>query len=236
MRVPSDAELLGLWELGLGRHPIDRALLLCAWARPDIPVARLAELPLGAVNAALLRLRGAWFGPRIDAVTDCERCGERLEFALDTRAMLASAAAGDERPALEVNGLQFRVPTSGDLAAVAGSGDVDAAATILLERCCVTRPAAASFDFAALMADVEAQFEACDPAALFDLALVCQACGHAWSAPFDVGATLWSEVDIRANALFGEVHALARAYGWTEPDILALSPRRRAAYIGMVSA
>ena len=48
MQVPSEAQLLALWEQGLRRHPVDRALLLCAWARPEVPGSRLAELPLRA--------------------------------------------------------------------------------------------------------------------------------------------------------------------------------------------
>jgi hypothetical protein len=43
-------------------------------------------------------------------------------------------------------------------------------------------------------------------------------------------------MDARARALLAEVHSLARAYGWTEPEILALSPQRRAAYLEMAGA
>ena len=95
MQVPSEAQLLALWEQGLRRHPVDRALLLCAWARPEVPGPRLAELPLGAINAALLRLREACFGARIDAYVDCPRCGERLSLA--ARCRRASGRCRGER-------------------------------------------------------------------------------------------------------------------------------------------
>ncbi len=55
MRMPSEGELLQLWELGQFRHPIDRALLLCSWARPDLPPDTLASLPLGRINGELLQ-------------------------------------------------------------------------------------------------------------------------------------------------------------------------------------
>jgi hypothetical protein len=42
------------------------------------------------------------------------------------------------------------------------------------------------------------------------------------------------DVDAHARKLVGEVDALARVYGWTEPQILALSPQRRATYLAMV--
>jgi hypothetical protein len=67
------------------------------------------------------------------------------------------------------------------------------------------------------------------------LAMRCVACGHAWQLLFDIGAFLWSEIDACATRLLGEVDALARAYGWREADILAMSGTRRAAYLGMVT-
>ena len=38
---------------------------------------------------------------------------------------------------------------------------------------------------------------------------------------------LLRRLDGQAGQLLREVHVLARAYGWREPDVLALTPRRR---------
>ena len=38
-----------------------------------------------------------------------------------------------------------------------------------------------------------------------------------------------------AARLLAEIHTLARAYGWSERDLLGMSAVRRAAYLGMVS-
>jgi hypothetical protein len=231
MRVPGEAELLALWEHGLRRHPVDRALLLGAWARPELAPARLAELPLGALNAALLRLREACFGPRIDAFVDCPRCGERLSLALEVADLLAGAEESDARADLELAGLRFRVPCSRDLAKVAGASDAENAGQRLLELCSLDSRAAPPAELAKLLAEVEAGLAVLDPAADITLALACEACGHRWTAAFDIGALLWEEIEAQARALLAEIHGLARAYGWTEPEILALSPERRAAYL-----
>ena len=66
------------------------------------------------------------------------------------------------------------------------------------------------------------------------LDLRCPACDHGWQAPFDPGAFLWAELAVQARRLLREVHALARAYGWREADILALSPWRRRYYLELV--
>ena len=47
-------------------------------------------------------------------------------------------------------------------------------------------------------------------------------------------AFVWAEVDAAAQRLLHEVDVLARAYGWTEPEVLALSEARRAAYLRLV--
>ncbi len=238
MQVPSEAQLLALWEQGLRRHPVDRALLLCAWARPEVPGPRLAELPLGALNAALLRLREACFGARIDCYVDCPRCGERLGLALDAGELLAGTVESDSPGDLELAGLRFRVPCSRDLAAVAiePALDAEAAAHRLLELCCVGAHNLPSEPLVELLAEVETGLAALDPAADISLALACDSCGHGWAADFDIGALLWEEIEARARALLAEIHGLARAYGWTEPEILALSPERRTAYLELVGA
>ncbi|MBW8316781.1 MAG: hypothetical protein K0M73_18195, partial [Hydrogenophaga sp.] len=89
MRTLDEAGLLSLWESGQDRHPIDRALLLCAWARPDVAPERFAQLPLGVVNTGLLRMRAALFGARVEVQLDCEHCGEHLELGLDIAPLLA---------------------------------------------------------------------------------------------------------------------------------------------------
>jgi hypothetical protein len=234
MLVPSTADLLGVWERGMSRHPIDRALLLAAWARPDEPPDRLADLPLGAVNEALLRLREAWFGTPIRAYADCAACGERTELSLDPAIFAFPPAPAEAEREVAVSGVRFRPPSRRDLAAIAAENDAERAALLLLERCCLERPASAPANLVDLLGEVEAKLEALDPAAEIALSLVCGACGEPWAAPFDIAALLWDDVDAHARKLVGEVDALARVYGWTEPQILALSPQRRATYLAMV--
>ncbi len=268
MHRPSEADLLGLWEEGLVRHPIDRALLLCAWARPDLPADRFAGLPLGVVNAELLRLRAALFGRQVELQLDCGQCGEALEIPLDLARLAEggpasdsgnwdgvvsdSVASGsvvsdrggpdsfgpdsvgpDSSTEIEVDGFRFRLPTSRDLAMIADELDLQAAARRLLEGCCVARPAGDPVT-AQWPARADAALEAADPLADPRLALSCPACGRHLDAVLDPGALLWDDVAAFARDLLGQVHALARAYGWTEPEVLALSPRRRAAYLELI--
>lgn len=235
MRAPSEAELVQLWEDGLARHPIDRALLLCAWARPDIAPERIARLPVGAINGHLLKLRAALFGPGLALQATCAHCGETLEMPLSVSDLLAGQAEPDEAGEVTVDGFRFRLPASVDLASVAGERDPEAAAASLLDGCCVARPADAPLT-PALRAEADALLEAADPLGDLNLSVTCAACGGATEVPLDPGNLLWDDIRAHARALLAQVHALAGAYGWAEADVLALSPRRRAAYLELLGA
>ncbi|MBS0291458.1 MAG: hypothetical protein JSS01_02900 [Proteobacteria bacterium] len=234
MRVLGAAELLSLWERGMPRHALDRAALLAAAARPDWPAESIADLPLGDIGASLLRLRAANFGMHVDAHADCRHCGQRLSFALDVAELLAEAPPDDaiERQT-EVAGLCLRAPSLRDLAAVAALEPADAA-DALLARCTLAgRPA--MLDDAARM-QVDEALEALDPQADLAFSLNCVACGREDTVQLDAAALLWDEISARAGALLQEVHQLARSYGWSEAQILALTATRRTQYLALVES
>ncbi|MGA6158598.1 hypothetical protein ACPEIC_35200 [Stenotrophomonas sp. NPDC087984] len=70
-----------------------------------------------------------------------------------------------------------------------------------------------------------------DPAADVTLNVACPECGEATRAELDIASYLWAELDHWARDLLLDVHLLATAYGWSEPQILALSPLRRRYYL-----
>jgi len=134
---------------------------------------------------------------------------------------------------LEMDGfeLRFRLPTSADLAAVGDPGEGVSSREMLLDRCLLLgeKPLPAG-----VAAAVIEQMALSDPLADIQLALTCASCGHGWPAMFDIVSFFWSEIHAWAMRLLRDVHLLASAYGWSEADILALSPARRQAYLEMV--
>lgn len=234
MAALSCAQLLALWEQGARRHPLDRALLLFAQAAPERPPESLADAPLGACNAALMRLRRETFGNHLPLWLDCPGCGERLAFELEP-AQLPPLQAPPEQ--VEVQGLRFRCPASRDLAAIAGLADAEHAANQLLLACAEDATALPRDEQALgeLREALESALEAADPWADLALAYRCPACGAEGEASLDVAAYLWEEIDGSAQQLLDEIHLLARAYGWSEAQILALGDARRAAYLARVA-
>jgi hypothetical protein len=242
VRALAPAAVLEAWERGAARHPVDRALVLLAAAFPGASRAELAALPLGERDAALLRLRRATVGAELAAFTECAACGERLELSLDSDALLSPGAGGAGPWEAAAGGWRvvFRLPDSRDLAAAAACASAAEARRVLAARCVVEAvgPGGAASPGAlpeALIGAMAGRMaEVAPPEADLSLALECPACGHAWEAVLDVAAFFWAEVQARARRLLREIDVLARAYHWSEAEILALSPARRGAYIELV--
>jgi hypothetical protein len=82
---------------------------------------------------------------------------------------------------------------------------------------------------------ISSQLAEADPQAEVLIDLTCAGCGHQWQTVFEVERFFWMKINGMARNLLREVHTLAFAYGWSEGDILALSPLRRQFYLEMVA-
>jgi hypothetical protein len=138
--------------------------------------------------------------------------------------------------------IEYRLPTSEDLLEIAASGlDTGAATRELLRRCVVrVQDADRAIDPTVLPPPVIArlgdEMTREDPEAEIRLRLTCPACGHDFRVSFDIVSYFWSEVEDWAHRVLVDIHTLAAAYGWSERQILALSPMRRQLYVDMVHA
>lgn len=240
MRVPSAAQLLETWEGALSQSPAQRALSLLATAEPELTHEALAALPLGRRDARLLRLRERLFGGQLQLVVPCPHCGQLIESQLSTADLGFDgepALAETHRVQWQGYTLSFRSPASTDLIALAGEIDAGRARERLLERCVLEardpngQAMVARALPQAVLAELAVHMESADPGAVVELCFDCPACHHSWQDVFDIASFLWREIHAWAQRTLRDVHVLARAYGWREPDVLALSPTRRQLYL-----
>lgn len=219
--------LLEAWELGQTQHPLYRALTLLR-AETGQTIDALALLSIGERDRRLFSLRRSLFGPRFDAVATCPLCQEKLDltFTADQLPVDLPAAATGE---LSVDGrsVPLRLPDTVDLCEAAAQPP-ERRVPVLLERC-----AAAGLSPEAAAA-VQSRMAELDPISQIEMQLQCPACGHKWTEAFDIASYLWTEVGDRVLRLLRETHTLARAYGWSERDILDMHPRRRRIYLDLV--
>jgi hypothetical protein len=243
MRPLTPERVLAVWEQAQGHGPTVRALALLAASHPETAWEDLAALPLGERDRRLLALREQALGRRLEGVARCPACREPLDILLDARELAGTegvAAASERKLTQDGLELRFRPADSHDLLAAERCADVEEARLLLAERCLLEARRGGEPVPPAGLADPEVVILAgglaeADPGAELLLDLLCPACGHAWSELLDVASFFWSELEVQARRLLREVHALARAYGWREAEILALSPQRRRIYLEMVS-
>ncbi|MGW8887823.1 T4 family baseplate hub assembly chaperone [Streptomyces sp. NPDC055749] len=236
------AELLAAWETGLALGAAEKSLLLHRAARPGAGTDELLSVPVGEREADLFALRRSLFGERMQVRVECGACGEAMEFDLDAGALGARPAARDRplRVAEDDWVVEFRLPTVAGLAAAGAAGSPAEARRLLVTDCTVRalrggEPVAAEHLAALLPERVERliaeKAAEADPTAEVTLNVACPECGEATPAELDITFYLWTELDNWARDLLLDVHLLATAYGWSEPEILALSPIRRRYYL-----
>ncbi len=229
MNSLSAATLLNVWEQGRDQDPIRRAIGLLTAACPELSAAGAAELPVGDRDLRLLTLRESVFGPELNGLADCPNCGEHVEmsFRVEQIRLDAPIEAEFRLPAAGCE-LHARVPNSADLVAATSRRD-------LLLRCILSPPASGEQWSDEVLNLLESRMAQADPQANIQLALGCPACGNSWLALFDIVGYFWREIDTWARRVLRDVHTLASAYGWSEAEILALSPWRRQFYLDAVT-
>jgi hypothetical protein len=97
------------------------------------------------------------------------------------------------------------------------------ASTLLIE------PDTSAIDSAA-MDTIAAALAAADPLVSFTVSCACPACGEVNDSTVDLEMLALRRIAATRQALLQDVHVLARAYGWTEQETLAIPPERRAEY------
>ncbi|MEU2450516.1 hypothetical protein ABZ605_10690 [Streptomyces sp. NPDC012765] len=252
MRTLPAGEVLRLWDECRDASPQTRALALAAAADDDTVCAvPPAERPIGRITAQLLRLRNALAGPLMTATVGCPGCCGTVEFQATTEALLAlEDKIVDSPPPLLHGGYEvaWRCLSYGDLRAVAElpesdeADDPDSGALLLLERCLLglrheerTRAPSAADLPGAVREALTGAMSSADPLADLLVDLRCPDCEHAFTADLDVAAFVWAELESRGRQLLLDVDVLARSYGWSESEVLALSEPRRASYLRIVT-
>jgi hypothetical protein len=201
------------------------------------------ELAVGDRDRIVLALRARLLGDELECVCSCA-CGETLELTVSVGGLLGGI---DDEPApLEIeatapSGARVRVRAASgadhERAARRALEDPDAAGRELVERCVleVRGPDGAACALDDELLDLASGLlEELDPGAEIVLCGICPACGESVAAVLDPGAFLWTELEQWRTRLELEVHVLASVYHWSEADIVALDPTRRARYIELV--
>lgn len=229
MTAVAAQELLGAW---------DRLCLLPRAIHWDARNSALLDAfgvtaerdTVGARQAALLNFYAENFGGRLDGVATCPRCATQVELNVPVAELVSGMPSPEPVVPLDMDGVrvQWRLPGAADIAASARCVDPAQGAVLLLERI-----AGVGLSEPARMALAQ-RVAAADPYAEIFFDLSCPECESSWESPLDVGEFVWARLRSTARRLLGEVDELARAYGWSESEVLSLTEQRRGSYLELV--
>lgn len=235
--APTAAALLAAWEAGAVRDPVERApsLLLSLGALPQDEA--IGEMTVGQCDARLFELRRAMFGEPFEGVATCPSCHTEVELSLslaDLQPPVTNAAPADVKLERDDYTVAFRIPRNLDLQAVVATGQ-EPQINDLVKRCVLH---ARGPDGQALSVDqlpeqivrsVVEMMAKHDPGAHTTVGIRCP-CGQAWVDEVDIRSVLWTDLTDWAGRTLNEVQLLARTYGWSEREILAMGAWRRRWY------
>lgn len=251
MQSIPDSDLLFIWEQGLEQGLIRFGLLLLKAAFPDCTIKDLERLPIGRRDGLLLQIHEQIMGPNLAGLADCPNCGETMELNLSISdiqiesepEISASNSLSINESGYEIKApgyvVGFRLADSTDQEAILHFKDPAKARTEILRRC-IWRARFDDEDIEAIklpaqITDLIAENMArIDPQADVLLKIRCTSCNHEWDCIFDISSFLWKELDRWSHKILLEVHTIAQSYGWTEAQILSLSPWRRRHYLEMI--
>jgi hypothetical protein len=189
--------------------------------------------PLGVRIAMLLRLLAETEQrDHIPLAARC-RCGESFEFTFPLLSLPGGTA--DDSP-LHVHlddkrTSTIRRPTGEDLRRwrdLAPASRADAL-RVMLESLVLAGPVMPGDEAA-----VSASISVMDPLVDFVVSCHCPACGAPNEVAIDLEGMALERLAVRQTALLHEVHRFASSYGWTESEVLAVPPSRRARYLRLI--
>jgi hypothetical protein len=213
-------------------------------AFPGIEYDQVVSLPVGIRDSLLLKLRQSIFGNILSSTSVCPSCDEKVEWEMQIESF------GLSQPEESVNiknfkfrkgdySIAFRLPNSGDILHLSSDQTVETSYRWLLSRCILDikhkRKELRYEDLPSDILDALAeQMTRKDKFADIRISLSCNKCSFQWEAVFDIISYFWTETNSWARQLLLEIGILASNFGWSEKQIIQLSPVRRKIYLEMV--
>jgi hypothetical protein len=202
--------------------------LLAACADPQDAGYWWARTVGARLRALLSLLRAGGDDDSLPWSIRCPGCGDSAEVSLPL-AELQSWPAADDPVEVDVQGrrLRLRRATGDDLRAWRGTPPASRAE--LLRLLLDDGEPRAGDEVPAAQALAEAE-----PLLALQVNCACPACGLDAAHDVDLESLALQRLAARQRAVFGDVHRLASRYGWTEAQVLAVAPARRARYLALI--
>ncbi|SDF21574.1 hypothetical protein SAMN05444167_1737 [Terriglobus roseus] len=230
MRPLEGERLLQAWEDAAASDPVRRPLRILMHGMLETNACDLEDVSLLQRNRFLLELYAASFGTQLHGFALCQHCGSAMEFDSDVAGLLSSLPESDE----STGSPMLRI-TSRMLLHALSKDDALSRERALLSLCSGSDPDDTSTLEESSLEMLRSEVSERNADAEMSCILQCVECDETNRADFDPAHFVWLALRHRASALMADIHDIARAYGWAEGSILAMSSIRREAYLARIA-
>lgn len=237
-KLISENVLLQVWEIGTGQASIEKALTILSAAFPNTNKTALATWSIEQRDTQLFWIRQSIFGNQFINNANCPQCNEKVEWEMnisDFSLPPFSENIISENYSFNLADyfFNYRLPTSEDLRS---EDPIEIFKNCLIES--KKNEQDVSFDQLPqeIKESLEKEIQRNSPIANTSMLLNCPNCKHQWTMLFDIVSYLWVEIDIWAKRILQDVFILASNFGWSEQEILNMTPLRRQTYLNMIQS
>jgi hypothetical protein len=207
------------------------------------------RLTLSEVDRVLAAVYRGLYGDAVECHVTCPDCRSayEMDFTIsdmwdaltettpEDEGLLAALEGPDGHGIYRLGMLRFRLPTSEDLAMVAGLGP-EASAAALRASCVLGEEVGEGREAPDLEEIVDRVMALAGPMLDTDLDGVCPECGAEQAVQFRIDEFLFAALRRESALLTREVHELARAYHWSRREILEMPRQERRQHASLALA
>lgn len=236
-----DKIIIEVWERIANQHLLESALTILNSLIPEIPKKDFAEMSIGRRNYFLTQIRNKLIGRDLICFTVCPYCDSKLEFSISPEEILSPSKAEDTPFVFIIDDyiIRYRLPNSVNLAIASRCKDFYSAKDEILNQCLIELTKDdQKISPSELPEEIKLKLS-CDmsikePATESVIDLVCKDCNYSWTQIMDIASFLITEINFYAKNILRDVHQLASAYGWSESEIIGMSPQKRNWYLNAI--
>ena len=241
-RAPGDIEID--FQQPLRPYLVTQVLQCCTIDGTDSGSDFFWDLPLSKRIEALLAIATSGGVENLTLQFRCSRqtCAEliEVELSMEEIVQLQPPDEHDTGFRIPVNGTDcfFRKPTGSDQLhwLEASFADEDEAAAAMIRTLWVSPPEPELPLDPKNIETIDEGMKEMDPLVHFNITVCCPLCSEKSACAVDLEDFLLRRLHKVQQGLLYDIHCLASSYHWSEGQILALSPRRRAYYLSLIDS
>ncbi|CAH8296342.1 hypothetical protein EV196_11157 [Mariniflexile fucanivorans] len=232
------SSILEVWDYCVGKNQTIKGAALASLVLNEANHSNIFNWSIEKRDVALFHVRKMLFGNRFNNIAHCPKCKQAVEWDFYFHQMEIPILI-DTPDNIEI---PIDIPNYHIMVRLPNSDDLICKEEIQIIRKCILNLK----DFPEgtfnqkipddLLMQINNKFNKTCKASNISYHLNCTECKHEWDVVFDISTYLWKEIDQWAKSFLRQICLLAKAFGWSELDIINMSENRRNHYLNLLNS